>query len=169
MGSRDAAGAVRQAAYPYAIDSVMRIVHSLVLAEPAADSCCTRPARCATGGRFFFGGIRRGQDHDFAPGAVRRDVVDRRDFLRAAETGRLPGLRHAVCRRIGQAGENIAAPIAALYFLRKGRATRSARSTRRSAARRCCAIFCFLPTNRAWSKSCSSRRASSSRGCRFTS
>ena len=49
-------GSVRQAAYPYAIDSVMRIVHSLVLAEQGG--FLVHSASAVRNGRaFLFSGI----------------------------------------------------------------------------------------------------------------
>ena len=63
-------GFVRQAAYPYAIDSVMRIVHSLVLAERGG--FLVHSASVVRGGRAFLfsGSLGRRQDHNFAPGAA---------------------------------------------------------------------------------------------------
>jgi len=61
-------GCVRQAAYPYAIDAVMRIVHSLVLAKSVGIPCALGERDSQRAGISILGSIGRGARDDFAPG-----------------------------------------------------------------------------------------------------
>ncbi|HVB81606.1 MAG TPA: hypothetical protein VNE82_16870 [Candidatus Binataceae bacterium] len=115
-------GRVRQAAYPYAIDSVMRIVHSLVLAERGG--FLLHAASAIRGGRaFIFSGVSgagKTTISRLAPADVTL-LTDEISYIRESGDGyRAFGTPFA--GELGRAGENLAAPIGALYFLAKGAA-----------------------------------------------
>ncbi len=102
-----------------------------------------------------FGSIGRGQDDDFAPGAARRDSADRRNLIRAPHRRRIPGLRHAVRRRPGQAGRKYCGAAGGVVLAGPGTAQScEPDSHRRKRRGGCCATFCFLPTMPAWSSGC---------------
>src|SRR5271163_4140698 len=114
-------GSVRQGAYPYAIDSVMRIVHSLVLAEKGG--FLVHSASAVRNGRaFLFSGIS----------GAGKTTISR---LAPPDVTLLTDEISYVCRNgdgysafgtpfagdLGKAGENISAPLAGLYLLVQGR------------------------------------------------
>ena len=88
----------------------------------AASAICDGQALPVLGN---FGG---GQDHDDANGAERRDIIERRNFLRSPnEQAKVqPGARPYLAfdtpfaGELAKAGENTSAPIAGLFFLEKG-------------------------------------------------
>jgi len=114
-------GRVRQAAYPYAIDTVMRIVHSLLLAERGG--FLVHSASVVRNGRaFFFSGISGAGKTTISrlapPDATL--LTDEISYVRRA------GEAYEACGTpfagdLGRAGENISAPIAGLYLLVQGR------------------------------------------------
>ncbi|HYB90314.1 MAG TPA: hypothetical protein VEC38_04635 [Candidatus Binataceae bacterium] len=113
-------GCVRQSANPYAIDSVLRIIHSLVLARRAG--LLLHSASAIRNGRaFLFSGVSGAGKTTIArlapPDATL--LTDEISYVR-----RVAGGFHAYgtpfAGELGVAGRNIAAPIAAIYFLAKG-------------------------------------------------
>src|SRR5271155_1218237 len=129
-------GRVRQGAYPYAIDSVMRIVHSLVLAERGG--FLVHSASAVRGGRaFLFSGVS----------GAGKTTISR---LAPPDVTLLTDEISYVCRNgdgysafgtpfagdLGKAGENISAPIAGLYLLVQGRHNHASRIGGADAARR---------------------------------
>jgi len=113
-------GRVRQSANPYAIDSVLRIIHSLVLAR--SGGLLLHSASAIRGGRaFLFLGVSGAGKTTIArlapPDATL--LTDEISYVR-----RLGGGFHAYgtpfAGELGVAGENVVAPIAAIYFLAKG-------------------------------------------------
>ena len=76
-------GRIRQAAYPYSSDSVLRILHTLLLAREGG--FLVHAASAVRDGRAFL----------FA-GASGCDAPDGRDLLRAQARGRILRLRHAL-------------------------------------------------------------------------
>jgi hypothetical protein len=113
-------GFVRQAAYPYAIDSVMRIIHSLVLAR--GGGFLLHSASAVRGGRaFLFAGVSGAGKTTISrlapPDAAL--LSDEISYVR-----RVGDEYHAFgtpfAGELGIAGENIAAPIGALFLLDKG-------------------------------------------------
>src|SRR5277367_5791517 len=114
-------GRVRQAAYPYAIDTVMRIVHSLVLAERGG--FLVHSASVVRNGRaFLFSGISgagKTTISRLAP-ADATLLTDEISYVRRVGEGyRACGTPFA--GDLGRAGANISAPIAGLYLLVQGR------------------------------------------------
>jgi len=114
-------GSVRQGSFPYAIDSVMRIVHSLVLAERGG--LLVHSASAVRNGRaFLFSGVS----------GAGKTTISR---LAPADVTLLTDEISYVCRTgdgyqafgtpfagdLGKAGMNISAPIAGLYLLAQGR------------------------------------------------
>ncbi|MFZ2059559.1 MAG: hypothetical protein WAU82_00980 [Candidatus Binatus sp.] len=129
-------GSVRQAAYPYAIDAVMRIVHSLVLAERGG--FLVHSASAVRNGRaFLFSGVSgagKTTISRLAPPDVTL-LTDEISYVRRF------GERYQACGTpfagdLGRAGENISAPIAGLYLLVQGRHNVASRIGAADAARR---------------------------------
>jgi len=129
-------GRVRQAAYPYAIDTVMRIVHSLVLAERGG--FLVHSASVVRNGRaFLFSGISGAGKTTISrlapPDATL--LTDEISYVRrAGDTYEACGTPFA--GDLGRPGENIAAPLAALYLLVQGPHNRVAPIAPAEAARR---------------------------------
>jgi hypothetical protein len=129
-------GFVRQAAYPYAIDTVMRIVHSLVLAERGG--FLVHSASVVRKGRaFLFSGISGAGKTTISrlapPDATL--LTDEISYVRRA------GDIYEACGTpfagdLGRPGENIAAPLAALYLLVQGPHNHAAPIAPAQAARR---------------------------------
>jgi hypothetical protein len=129
-------GCVRQAAYPYAIDSVMRIVHSLVLAQNGGFLVHSASA-VRNGKAFLFSGVS----------GAGKTTISR---LAPPDVTLLTDEISYVCRHgdeyvafgtpfagdLGRAGENISAPIAGLYLLEQGRHNHADRIGAADAARR---------------------------------
>lgn len=129
-------GSVRQAAYPYAIDSVMRIVHSLVLAERGG--FLVHSASAVRNGRaFLFSGVSgagKTTISRLAPPDVTL-LTDEISYVRRfGESYKACGTPFA--GDLGRAGENISAPIAGLYLLVQGRHNVASRIGAADAARR---------------------------------
>ena len=129
-------GCVRQAAYPYAIDSVMRIVHSLVLAEQGG--FLVHSASAVRNGRaFLFSGVSgagKTTISRLAPPDVTL-LTDEISYVRRV------GERYEACGTpfagdLGKAGENTSAPLAGLYLLVQGRHNTASRIGGADAARR---------------------------------
>jgi hypothetical protein len=114
-------GCVRQAAYPYAIDTVMRIVHSLVLAERGG--FLAHSASVVRNGRaFLFSGVSgagKTTISRLAPPDVTLLTDEISYICRAGDGYRAFGTPFA--GDLGRAGENISAPVAGLYLLVQGR------------------------------------------------
>ena len=114
-------GWVRQAAYPYAIDSVMRIVHSLVLGERGG--FLLHSASAVRNGRaFLFSGVS-GAGKTTISRLAPADVTLLSDEISYV---RQVGERYEACGTpfagdLGRAGENVYAPLAGLYLLVQGR------------------------------------------------
>ena len=129
-------GCVRQGAYPYAIDSVMRIVHSLMLAERGG--FLVHSASAVRDGRaFLFSGVS-GAGKTTISRLAPPDVTLLTDEIsyvrRAGECYEACGTPFA--GDLGKAGENISAPIAGLYLLVQGRHNHASRIGGADAARR---------------------------------
>jgi hypothetical protein len=129
-------GVVRQAAYPYAIDSVMRVVHSLVLAE--SGGFLLHAASAVRNGRaFLFSGQSEAGKTTIsrlAPPDVTL-LTDEVSYVRSGADG-FQAFGTPFAGELGTPGENIAAPIAALYFLAKGDENRIVRLDPAPAAQR---------------------------------
>ncbi len=129
-------GSVPQGEYPYANDSVMRIVHSLVLAERGG--FLVHSASAVRNGRaFLFAGVSgagKTTISRMAPPDVTL-LTDEISYVRRV------GDRYEACGTpfagdLGRAGENISAPLAGLYLLVQGRQNTASRIGGADAARR---------------------------------
>jgi hypothetical protein len=118
--SRTRRGWVRQAPNPYAIDTVLRIVHSLVLAEEGGFLLHAASA-IRSGQSFIFTGVSgagKTTISRLAPpdAAVLTDEIS---YIRRCSGGyRAYGTPFA--GELARVGENLSAPFGALYFLEKG-------------------------------------------------
>jgi hypothetical protein len=125
---RTGTGRVRQNANPYSLDSVLRILHSLILARRGGFLLHAASAIC-DGRAFLFSGVsgagKTTMTRIATPNVtlltdevsyVRPDAV--RDGRPGAASYRAFGTPFA--GELAKAGENTSAPIAALFFLEKG-------------------------------------------------
>jgi hypothetical protein len=118
--TRTRRGWIRQSANPYSLDTVLRIAHSLALANTGG--LLMHSASVVRNGRvFLFAGISGAGKTTMARLAP-PDVTlltDEISYLRRVSSGyRAYGTPFA--GELARAGANIAAPIAAIYFLEKG-------------------------------------------------
>ncbi len=121
---RSGCGCIRQTANPYSIDAVLRIVHSLVLAGEGG--FLLHSASAIRGGRaFLFSGLSgagKTTISRLAPPDVTL-LTDEVSYVRRQGEGyRAFGTPFA--GELARVGENVSAPIAALYLLDKGPANR---------------------------------------------
>lgn len=117
---RTRTGHIRQSCNPYAIDSVLRIVHSLILATRGG--FLVHAASAIRGGKaFIFSGISgagKTTISRLAP-ADAALLTDEVSYVRGE------GSRYLACGtpfagELDRAGENCSAPVATLFFLEKG-------------------------------------------------
>jgi len=121
---RSRRGHIRQTANPYSVDAVLRIVHSLVLAGEGG--FLLHSASAMRGGRaFLFSGLSgagKTTISRLAPPDVTL-LTDEVSYVRREGEGyRAFGTPFA--GELARVGENVSAPIAALYLLEKGPANR---------------------------------------------
>ena len=121
---RSAEGQVRQAASPYAIDSVLRIVHTLILAKQGGFLVHAASA-IRNGQAFLFAGIS-GAGKTTISRLAPDDAVLLTDEVSYV---RRTGSEYIACGtpfsgELGEPGENRSAPIGALFLLEKGRENR---------------------------------------------
>jgi len=113
-------GTVRQSANPYAIDSVIRIMLSLILARQRG--FLLHSASAVRGGRaFLFCGVSGSGKTTIARMAPRDSALlsDEISCLRCTASGYY-AFGTPFAGDLGVAGAAVAAPVAALYFLRQG-------------------------------------------------
>jgi hypothetical protein len=113
-------GRIRQAGYPYATDTLLRIVHTLLLTENGGFLLHGASA-VRNGKAFLFSGVSGAGKTTISrlapPDAVL--LTDEISYLRSTETGyRAFGTPFA--GELAKSGDNISAPVEALYFLAKG-------------------------------------------------
>src|SRR5439155_724450 len=114
-------GRIRQSANPYSIDAVLRIVHSLVLAGQGG--MLVHAASAVRNGRaFLFAGVSGAGKTTISrlapPDATL--LTDEISYLRREGAG-YTAYGTPFAGELGKPGENIRAPLAALYLLAKGR------------------------------------------------
>jgi len=117
-------GWIRQSANPYSLDTVLRIAHSLALAEKGG--LLMHSASAVRNGRaFLFAGVSGAGKTTItrlAP-ADATVLTDEISYLRKEENGyRAHGTPFA--GELARAGANVAAPLSAIYLLEKGLANR---------------------------------------------
>ena len=114
-------GRIRQSANPYSIDAVLRIVHSLVLANQGG--MLVHAASAVRNGRaFLFAGVSGAGKTTISrlapPDATL--LTDEISYLRREGAG-YTAYGTPFAGELGKPGENIRAPLAALYLLAQGR------------------------------------------------
>jgi hypothetical protein len=133
--SRTRRGWVRQAPNPYAIDTVLRIVHSLVLAEEGGFLLHAASA-IRSGRSFVFTGVSGAGKTTISRLAPSDAAVltDEISYIRRRPGGyRAYGTPFA--GELARVGENLSAPFGAVYFLEKGPVNRIDPIDDRAAAR----------------------------------
>ena len=113
-------GRIRQTANPYSIDAVLRIVHTLVLARQGGFLLHSASA-IRNGKAFLFAGVSEAGKTTISrlapPDATL--LTDEISYVRKLEAGYIA---HGTpfTGELAKVGENVSAPVAALYLLAKG-------------------------------------------------
>jgi hypothetical protein len=118
--SRSGRGTVRQNANPYSLDSVLRIVHSLILAERYGFLLHSASAVC-DGRAYLFSGVSGAGKTTMtrlAPADITL-LTDEVSYLRPCADG-YAAFGTPFAGELARAGENSTAPVSALFFLEKG-------------------------------------------------
>ncbi|HEX5235987.1 MAG TPA: hypothetical protein VFW25_11725 [Silvibacterium sp.] len=113
-------GRVEQSANPYSIDTVLRIIHSLVLARRGG--LLVHAASCVRNGRaFLFAGVSEAGKTTISslapPDATL--LTDEISYLQRGENGFI-AFGTPFAGELARPGENIQAPLGAIYLLQKG-------------------------------------------------
>ncbi|MBZ5666643.1 MAG: hypothetical protein LAO30_18780 [Acidobacteriia bacterium] len=117
---RTGRGSVRQNANPYSLDSVLRILHSLILAERGGFLLHAASAIC-DGRAYLFSGVSGAGKTTMtrlAPADVTL-LTDEISYLRPS-TGGYSAFGTPFAGELARAGENCSAPVSALFFLEQG-------------------------------------------------
>jgi hypothetical protein len=113
-------GRIRQSANPYSIDSVLRIVHTLILAREGG--FLLHAASVIRNGRAFLfsgiSGVGKTTISRLAPPDVTL-LTDEVSYVRR-DAGEYRACGTPFAGELAQVGENCSAPVAALFFLDKG-------------------------------------------------
>jgi hypothetical protein len=140
-------GSVRQSANPYSIDSVLRIVHTLILAKEGG--FLLHSASVIRHGRtFLFAGVSgagKTTISRLAPSDVTL-LTDEISYVRP-DGGRYIGFGTPFAGELAKVGENVSAPVAALYFLAQGSENRIDPLPPAEAARNLLANILFFAEN----------------------
>ncbi len=117
---RTGRGRVRQNANPYSLDSVLRIVHSLILAERGGFLLHSASAIC-DGRAYLFSGVS-GAGKTTMTRLAPPDITlltDEMSYLRPNRDG-YSAFGTPFAGELARAGENCSAPVSALFFLEQG-------------------------------------------------
>ncbi len=117
---RSGRGRVRQNANPYSLDSVLRIVHSLILAERGGFLLHAASAIC-DGRAYLFSGVSGAGKTTMtrlAPADITL-LTDEVSYVRPGVDG-YAAFGTPFAGELAKAGENCAAPVSALFFLEQG-------------------------------------------------
>jgi len=117
---RTGRGRVRQNANPYSLDSVLRIVHSLILAGRGGFLLHAASAVC-DGRAYLFSGVSGAGKTTMtrlAPADITL-LTDEISYLRPDADG-YSAFGTPFAGELARAGENCSAPVAALFFLEQG-------------------------------------------------
>jgi hypothetical protein len=117
---RTGRGRVRQNANPYSVDSVLRILHSLILAERGGFLLHSASAIC-DGRAYLFAGVSGAGKTTItrlAPADITL-LTDEISYVRPSASG-YAAFGTPFAGELARAGENCTAPVAALFFLEKG-------------------------------------------------
>ncbi|MFZ3262479.1 MAG: hypothetical protein WA172_00625 [Terriglobales bacterium] len=121
---RTRTGQVRQNANPYSLDSVLRIVHSLILAERGGFLLHAASAIC-DGRAYLFSGVSGAGKTTItrlAPPGITL-LTDEISYIRPDKDADIATYRAfgtPFSGELAKAGENCSAPVAALFFLEQG-------------------------------------------------
>ena len=133
---RTGQGRVRQNSNPYSLDSVLRILHSLILAERGGFLLHAASAIC--GGRaYLFSGVSGAGKTTMtrlAPANITL-LTDEISYLRPSADG-YAAFGTPFAGELARAGENCTAPVSALFFLEQGPENRVDELTSAEAVRR---------------------------------
>ena len=133
---RTGQGRVRQNSNPYSLDSVLRILHSLILAERGGFLLHAASAIC--GGRaYLFSGVSGAGKTTMtrlAPANITL-LTDEISYLRPSADG-YAAFGTPFAGELARAGENCTAPVSALFFLEQGPENRVDELTSAEALRR---------------------------------
>jgi hypothetical protein len=113
-------GRIRQTANPYSIDSVLRIVHTLILAQEGGFLLHSAGA-IRNGRAFLFSGVSgagKTTISRLAPADVTL-LTDEVSYVRRVD-GDYRACGTPFAGELARAGENCSAPIASLFFLKQG-------------------------------------------------
>ncbi|MFY9905583.1 MAG: hypothetical protein WBD45_02940 [Terriglobales bacterium] len=133
---RTGCGTVRQDANPYSLDTVLRILHSLILAERGGFLLHAASAIC-DGQAFLFSGVS-GAGKTTMTRLAPPDVTlltDEISYLRP-NAGRYAAFGTPFAGELARSGENCSAPVSALFFLEQGPENRIAEISSAEAVRR---------------------------------
>jgi hypothetical protein len=137
-------GWIRQTANPYSIDAVLRIVHTLVLARQGGFLMHSASA-IRNGKAFLFAGVSEAGKTTISrlapPDATL--LTDEISYVRKQEAGYV-AYGTPFTGELAKLGENVSAPIAALYLLAKGAENRIDRISPGEAARSLLANLLFF-------------------------
>jgi hypothetical protein len=117
---RTGRGSVRQNANPYSLDSVLRILHSLILAQRGGFLLHAASAICDGRACLFSGvsGAGKTTMTRLAPADITL-LTDEISYLRPSADG-YSAFGTPFAGELARAGENCAAPVSALFFLEQG-------------------------------------------------
>ncbi len=121
---RSRSGSIRQTANPYSIDAVLRIVHTLVLARRGGFLMHSASA-IRNGKAFLFAGVS-GAGKTTISRLAPRDatlLTDEISYVRKQDSGYI-AYGTPFTGELAKLGENVSAPISALYLLAQGRENR---------------------------------------------
>lgn len=114
-------GRIRQTANPYSIDAVLRIVHTLVLAQERAGFLLHAASAIRNGKAFLFAGVSGAGKTTISrlapPDATL--LTDEISYVRRQDSGYV-AFGTPFTGELAKLGENVSAPIARLYLLAKG-------------------------------------------------
>jgi hypothetical protein len=134
--SRTGRGSVRQNANPYSLDSVLRILHSLILAQRGGFLLHAASAIC-DGRAYLFSGVS-GAGKTTMTRLAPEDITlltDEISYLRPNAEG-YSAFGTPFAGELARAGENCAAPVSALFFLEQGSENRVDEMSSAEAVRR---------------------------------
>src|SRR5208282_2025914 len=145
---RTGRGTVRQNANPYSLDSVLRILHSLILAERGGFLLHAASAIC-DGRAYLFSGVSGAGKTTMtrlAPADITL-LTDEISYLRPSADG-YAAFGTPFAGELAKAGENRTAPVSALFFLEKGLENRVDELSSAEAVRRLMRNILFFAEDR---------------------
>lgn len=145
---RTGRGAVRQNANPYSLDSVLRILHSLILAQRGGFLLHAASAICDGRACLFSGvsGAGKTTITRLAPPDVTL-LTDEISYVRPSAAG-YSAFGTPFAGELARAGENCTAPVSALFFLEKGPENRVDELSSAEAVRRLMRNILFFAEDR---------------------